>query len=585
MQILSIASASTQTPPGHRANERGAALITVLLFSMLLLAAGGALIMTTALSATNSVDAAAETQAYYASEAGMQATLAVLRGNVAPNPLFDTSSPTAAANKITFRKAITLSTSNASGDTATSARLSRWLNYNVVTPGGTGVGLSSPYSALTGMAYATMVEDPDNTAIATYSTLGSFGSDTPSASPSPHQFGTGGTKVTVSYAPQASSAISASGTTLGTFSIGPITNTPPVSGTNATFTITIRQVTSSGTIDVPVTCLLAYESSSNSVSVTFQGQSPTSNNILGTTYVHATSVTVPENGGISIPVTITPPEPSRVRVTVTGYGPRGAKKQMHMLVSRATFDFTANAAITIRGADPVPSGLVMTSFTVGSSNPYGYSGFDSSGGAPLPAFVVTNDLDSILVNTTILGQNVTGSPSAARKAPLSELPIFLQTAQGARDAVNALRDLAQSQYWPTGSTGTDYDRYFPAGVTPSTFGSVTEPLMTFIDGDCALPPGGGSGLLVVTGILDMRGSADFKGLVLVLGAGQVLRNGGGSDSTLGAMDIARFGPTGDFLSPSFDSNGSGSSQLDYDSKWLDKALTSVGPGVRGVSEY
>src|SRR5216117_3882051 len=115
MQILLITDASTQCPQRYRANERGAALITVLLFSVLLLAAGGALIMTTALSATNAGDATAETQAYYAAEAGMQATLAVLRGHVAPNPLFDTSSTTAPANKISFRKAVTFSSSNATG--------------------------------------------------------------------------------------------------------------------------------------------------------------------------------------------------------------------------------------------------------------------------------------------------------------------------------------------------------------------------------------------------------------------------------------------------------------------------------------
>jgi hypothetical protein len=165
------------------------------------------------------------------------------------------------------------------------------------------------------------------------------------------------------------------------------------------------------------------------------------------------------------------------------------------------------------------------------------------------------------------------------------LPVFLQTAQGARDALSILRVQAQEAFWPVGTTGAANDRYFPAGTVPSTFGTDSNPLITFVDGDCALPPGGGVGLLVVTGVLDMRGSADFKGLVLVLGAGQVLRNGGGSDSTLGAMDIARFYPTGGFLPPSFDSNGSGSSQLDYDSKWLEKALASAGPSIRAVSEY
>lgn len=583
MQIRSITDISAHASHEDRANERGAALITVLLFSMLLLTAGGALIMTTALSATNAVDATAETQAYYAAEAGMQASLSVLRGNVAPNPLFDTSSAAAPANKITFRKAVTLSTSNASGDAVTDARLSRWLNYNDLTATGR-VQISSPYSSLTGMAYDAKIEDPDNTAVATYSTLGSFGAATPSPSPVSFQFGSGGNKVTVTYAPQASTAISASGTTFGTFSVGVITGTPPVTGADATFTITVRQVTSTGSIDVPVKCTLAYVSTGNQVTVSFNGPATTSNYILGTTYAHSASVSMSNNGSASIPVTITPPEPSRVKVTVIGYGPRGAKKQMQMLVSRATFDFTANAAITIRGADPVPSGPVMTSFTVGSSHPYGYSGYDNSGGAPLPAFVVTNDLDKLLVDTAVTA-NITGSPSAARKATLSELPTFLQTAQRARDALSVLREQAQSQYWPVGSVGPDYDRYFPSGTTPSTFGSVTQPLMTFVDGDCALPPAGGAGLLVVTGILDMRGSSDFKGLVLVLGAGQVLRNGGGSDATLGAMDIARFGPTGDFLPPSFNSNGSGASQIEYDSKWLERALMSAGPGVKGVSEY
>jgi hypothetical protein len=595
MQIFLITDASTQSPQRDRANERGAALLTVLLFSVLVLAAGGALIMTTALSATNAGDATAETQAYYAAEAGMQATLAVLRGNVAPNPLFDTSSATAPANKISFRKAVTLSSSNASTDAANSsansrARLSRWLSYNALTDDSR-IEISSPYSPLSGMAYDTKVEDPDNTVTETYSTLGSFGADTPSSSSVSYQFGFGGTRVTVHYDPQASTAITAGGTTLGAFYITQLNGTPDlcaIDPVKCTFTITIRQVNTSGTIDAPVKCTLAL--SGSNVSVTFNPPSTTSNNILGTTYAHLASIPFGTTS-VPVPVTITPPEPPRVKVTVTGYGPRGAKKQMHMLVSKFALDFKANAAITIRGADPVPSGIVMTSFTVGSSSPFGYSGFDTSGGAPLPAFVVTNDLDSALVNTTIagLGGNVTGSPTAAKKATLSELPIFLQTAQGARDTLNVLRVQAQEAYWPLATppavNGPANDRYFPAGTTPSTFGSVSNPLITFVDGDCALPPGGGAGLLVLTGILDMRGSADFKGLVLVLGSGQVLRNGGGSDSTLGAMDIARFGPTGNFLPPSFDSNGSGASQLDYDSKWLDTALASAGPSVRGVSEY
>jgi type II secretory pathway component PulK len=62
-----------------RRNERGAALISVLLISALLLSAGGVLLLTTSMSATNAIDATAEMQAYYAAEAGLQRTLNVMR--------------------------------------------------------------------------------------------------------------------------------------------------------------------------------------------------------------------------------------------------------------------------------------------------------------------------------------------------------------------------------------------------------------------------------------------------------------------------------------------------------------------------
>jgi hypothetical protein len=71
-----------------RRGERGAALISTLLISTLLLTAGGMLILTTSLSATNTVASTNEAQAYYGAEAGLQSTLNVLHGNVLPSPLF-----------------------------------------------------------------------------------------------------------------------------------------------------------------------------------------------------------------------------------------------------------------------------------------------------------------------------------------------------------------------------------------------------------------------------------------------------------------------------------------------------------------
>src|SRR6266550_4050433 len=114
-----------------RRSERGAALITMLLVSIPLLMAGGALITITAMSLANNADTSAETKAYYAAEAGTQSVLAVLKGNVAPSPLF-VANPTggiAPENTINFRTAVATSTSNSAGDTA-APRLSHWLSYN-----------------------------------------------------------------------------------------------------------------------------------------------------------------------------------------------------------------------------------------------------------------------------------------------------------------------------------------------------------------------------------------------------------------------------------------------------------------------
>jgi Tfp pilus assembly protein PilX len=142
MQIVSML---TKTGRGGRRKERGAALITTLMMSTLLLTAGGALILTTAMSVTNAYDSTSETQAYYAAEAGLQATLNVLRGNVSP--------------ALTYRDAITPANSNAASDPATTAatpwaRLSKWLTYDANFPDR--VILTTPYSPLSGSAFSSV---------------------------------------------------------------------------------------------------------------------------------------------------------------------------------------------------------------------------------------------------------------------------------------------------------------------------------------------------------------------------------------------------------------------------------------------
>src|SRR5262245_58472278 len=112
---------SKKNQHSSRAGERGAALITTLFVSLLLLGAGGALIMTTMMSATNSLGSTPEMQAFYVAESGMQSALNVLRGNAQPS--------VTATDRMSFRTAIIPSSSNGAGNPG-SPRLAQWLPYN-----------------------------------------------------------------------------------------------------------------------------------------------------------------------------------------------------------------------------------------------------------------------------------------------------------------------------------------------------------------------------------------------------------------------------------------------------------------------
>ncbi len=110
-------------------------------------------------------------------------------------------------------------------------------------------------------------------------------------------------------------------------------------------------------------------------------------------------------------------------------------------------------------------------------------------------------------------------------------------------------------------------------------GSVASPQFTIVKGDCNLDSG--AGLLIVTGTLTMNGNPDFRGLILVLGQGRVIKTGGGNGDTMGAMMIARFGATGDFLEPTFLVSGGGNSIHQYDSRATLNAMVMSGPSCPG----
>lgn len=275
--------------------------------------------------------------------------------------------------------------------------------------------------------------------------------------------------------------------------------------------------------------------------------------------------------------------PTRLLIRSIGFGPKGATKRMEMMIQRVDLNFTERAMLAVRSSDPDPvtglPGPPMT-FNIGDSNAKEYSGHDNFGGSNvvLPSFGVTSLVDKLVAEDAITKGSTVQGP-LVEVVPLNSLPPWLQTADAARAFLNDLEEVARAN----GSYRNNF-----TGVA----GTDAQPAFTFVDGNCTLD--GGAGLLVVTGTLDMSGNPNFNGLVLVLGGGRVVRDGGGNGTVLGTMLVAAFDRTWPaaqnnlphpFLAPSFTTNGGGNSGMFYNSDWVRRSRTLLGARVRDVREY
>lgn len=553
-----------------RDGERGAALITALLLSFMLLAAGGFLMLATSFTISNSFDPTSEMQAYYAAEGGLQATLNTLRGNVAPN--------------ISLKDVVRPITSNYAGDASPNARLSKWLGYNYPAAGGEVVTLAAPYSALSGSAYSAVLSDPDNSSVVSFTTADSTFSNGTQALAVSNKVSITFTPTTVtslSTYPSATSLTSGVTSTLGTFTTSVTGNNNATIPANTTFNLVIRQTKPwAATRVVTGTLQGTLSNLASTVTLTFDS---TSYSLEGVPFSISSTNPLPivapnvNSGATLLQALVAAPEPRRVLVRVTGFGPRGARKNLQTMIGKFALDYSPRGTIALRGADPDALGNYQTmSFNAGNSAAYTYSGIPTTSPQAISSFLVTNTPDYNLISGLATTGQVTGAPPVVQVA-VSSLPSWLQTSDGARALLNQIQPIAQDQ-----------QRYFTTATPPTDFGSSANPLLTFVDGDVDLPTSGGGGLLVVTGTLYLRGSSTFDGLVLVLGGGTIIRDGGGNGTTLGALALAsfdRYTAGAPFRPPTFNSNGSGASTVRFDPNSVNRALGLTGRRVYGVSEY
>ena len=126
-----------------------------------------------------------------------------------------------------------------------------------------------------------------------------------------------------------------------------------------------------------------------------------------------------------------------------------------------------------------------------------------------------------------------------------------------------------------------------SGALPSgALGTTSAPKVVVVNGDLSLHDGG-AGILIVTGELTLNGNFSYDGLILVLGAGRLIRNGGGNGAIRGGILMGAYSdgsPTFD-LSSSIDTGGGGNSLIQYCSDSIKNAFGAI-PGftVNSLSE-
>lgn len=643
----------------HRDGEKGAAAIMALLISALLLALSAALILATSANSWNFTDATAEQQAYNAAENGIQTVVDVLRYKcttaisggshngcrIKPNPLYATVEGGTTIyedhklNRITFAKAVGLNTSNDASDASTDARLSRILTYsgtsahsrfNVVDPG-------PGYNA-----FNLEITDPDNTGdVISYVTVGRF-FDHDAGDNKQITFGAGANMTRVRYVPKVVANLSVPAGTVAPTDFGSFIVTVGSAG-GAPVTRLIRfEITVHMTVPYPATRLIrGYLVPPASISTT-KSTAPEKPNIifdsktynlrgsdfslefgssLSASYPAWTATPAPIMYDGDPPIgykavlsgvansitenkiqgTISPPEPARIRIQSTGYGPRGARKTLEAIIQNNYFNgLGAPATVTLVGPPSASNGNFT--FNPGNSNAMTYSGVDLAAGSsdiipPVgtthPPDCSTNPCEDDNLDTVIDGfgnkidNTVVGTPANVS----NEVPPWLANPQSLDSTVRTLYETARNSYDPMNSTG----RVF-TNTQPTSWGdNATGTGITFCDGDCELGPIHGGGILVVTGKLTLRGNFNWHGLIIVTGSDGILRSGGGHGTIEGNIVVAPYlnssvhagtdpASGAGFLAPKWDTSGGGNSTIQYNSDNQNSGLGAISNNVLGVVE-
>ena len=167
-----------------------------------------------------------------------------------------------------------------------------------------------------------------------------------------------------------------------------------------------------------------------------------------------------------------------------------------------------------------------------------------------------------------------------------ELTGLLTTPAGLETVVSSLSGAATDSYTPG----------FGNTQAIGSIGAANDYRVVVVHGDAEFGPGTGYGILLVRGVLTVRGNFAWNGLILVIGQGELHWNGGGNGEVRGGILIAKsrgtqtaqdpLGPVlasrGDVIA---DFNGGGGNGIRYDTSTIANANGSFPYSPISLREY
>jgi Tfp pilus assembly protein PilX len=246
--------------------------------------------------------------------------------------------------------------------------------------------------------------------------------------------------------------------------------------------------------------------------------------------------------------------------------------------------------VTPASFPPIPGPMIFDgpnpTYGAPNSNAFNVSGVDAAQGpnagtgcgapANMPAIGAFSNADQTSLTNNGTVQKRSGSYASA--APYATTPaianvsaslgsnpkVNLTTVDGLTNLVNMITAAAGSNVFPPGS--------------PSNLGTTAAPAINVVNGDYTA--GNGTGILLVTGTLTMSGNPSWNGLILVIGKGNVTKNGGGNGTLNGSLFVANMYTDTNYTTqialgannppgpPTINWNGGGNATLQYDSCWI-----------------